>query len=381
PTQSSREDQTIIGLGGTHTPTSWWDHRLQLSLVRDTVDFRDPLTDDAQRRDPTFLTSSSNTETIRLAADWQHNFHPVSWDTVTAGLQVDQAKGDQGNPFGATLLHKTLTNYAFYGQNQMALWDRLILVAGVRADENSAFGTHVTPKFSAAFLVPETTSKLRASYGEGFRAPSINDLAFPLSGNPDLKPEQNRSLEFGLDQSLWRDRIQLGVTWYQSRFRDLIQAQFNPSTFRFVAQNVAHARTQGVEVTLGVRPGFGLDLLASYTYLDAEGENGQPLLRRPANTWNLTANYRPWDRVNLNSTLLYVGKRADIDPVTFQTTTNFKYVTWNVAASVLVLEEVGVLRRLTVFGKLDNILGDRYQEALGFPALGRRYLIGLSGEF
>jgi vitamin B12 transporter len=381
PTQSSREGQTIISLGGTHAPTSWWEHRLQLSMVSDSVDFRDPLTDEAQRRDSTFSTSSSHTETMRLAADWQHNIRPVSWDTVSLGFQADQAQGDQVDPFGTTILHKTLTNYAFYGQNQLTLWDRLILEAGVRADENSTFGTHVTPKFSTAYFVRETGSKLRASYGEGFRAPSINDLAYPGSGNPNLKPEQNRSLEFGLDQSLWRDRIRMGVTWYQSRFRDLIQAQFQPSTFRFIAMNVAHARTQGVEATLGVHPGFGLDVLASYTYLEAVGENGKPLLRRPANTWSATGNYRLWDRVNLNSSLLYVGKRADIDPLTFQTATNFKYVKWDVGASVTVLQGAGFLRQLTAFGKLENLLGVHYQEALGFPALGRRFMLGLSGVF
>jgi outer membrane cobalamin receptor len=85
--------------------------------------------------------------------------------------------------------------------------------------------------------------------------------------------------------------------------------------------------------------------------------------------------------VNLNSSLLYVGKRADIDPLTFQTATNFKYVKWDVGASVTVLQGAGFLRQLTAFGKLENLLGVHYQEALGFPALGRRFMLGLSGVF
>jgi vitamin B12 transporter len=371
PTQSSREDFGTVSLGATHTPTSWWDHRLQLSLVQDDVDFRDP-------QQP---TSTSDTVTTRLAADWQHNLRPVPWDTLTLGFQVDQAKGDQTDVSGATVLHKTLTDYAFYGQDQATLWERLILTAGVRTDENSAFGTHTTPKFSAAYLVKETGTKLRTSYGEGFRAPSINDLAYPESGNPNLKPETNRSLEFGVNQNLWGDRIQAGLTWFQSRFRDLIQAEFQPSTGNFVAENVAHARTQGVEATLALHPGYGLDVVGGYTYLDTRDQDGNALLRRPANTWNLAVNYVPWNRVNLNSTLLYVGKRDDIDPVTFARTANFKYVKWDAGVSVTVLNQIGILRKLTAYGKLANILGVRYQEALGFPALGRSYLIGLSGEF
>jgi vitamin B12 transporter len=367
PTQSSRQDFAAVSLGAAHKATSWWDHRLQLSLVQDDVDFRDP-------QQP---TSTSDTETTRWAADWQHNLRPISWDTLTLGFQVDQAKGDQTDQFGAEVLHKTITNYAFYGQNQATLWERLILTAGVRVDENSAFATHTTPKFSAAFLVTETGSKLRASYGEGFRAPSINDLAYPGFSNPDLKPEKNRSLEFGIDQNLWGDRIQAGLTWFQSRFRDLIQYSFALGK----PANVAHARTQGVEARLTLRPGFGLDVVGSYTYLDTRGQDGNALLRRPANTWNLVVNYTPWNRLNLNSSLLYVGKRDDTDPVTFGRTVNFKYVKWDAGVSVTVLDQVGVLRKLTAYGKLENILGVRYQEALGFPALGRSYLIGLSGEF
>jgi len=59
----------------------------------------------------------------------------------------------------------------------------------------------------------------------------------------------------------------------------------------------------------------------------------------------------------------------------------FKYVKWDAGASATLLNQFGVLRKLTAFGRLENILGVRYQEALGFPALGRSYLIGLSGEF
>ncbi len=376
-TQSNREGLTTVSLGATHTPTDWWSHRLQLSYVEDDVDFRDPQED--QELAQGLLTSSATgkTHTTRLAADWQHNLRPVSWDALTLGMQVEQAKGDQTDVSGATVLNKTFTNYAFYGQNQVTVWDRLILTAGLREDDYSTFGSHLSPKYSVAYLLPETNSKLRASYGEGFHAPTINDLAYPGFSNPNLKPEQNRSLEFGVDQSLWTERILASLTWFQSRFRDLIQYDYATSK----PENIAHARTQGVEAALTIRPGYGLNVVAGYTYLESLDDNGQPLLRRPENSWNFTVNYAPLKRVNLYSTLLYVGKRADTDPVTYADAENYKYVTWGAGASVTILERAGFLRNLRAHGKLDNILGVHYQEALGFPALGRRYTLGLSGEF
>jgi len=367
PTQSTREDQTNVTLGATHNPTSWYDHRIQLSYVGDDVDFRDPL-------EP---LSTADTTTSRFAADWQHNFRPISWDALSVGLQLEQSSGESRDQFGGKLFSENITNLAFYGQNQATLWDRLILGVGARVDDNSAFGSHVSPKFSSAFLIKETGSKLRASYGEGFRAPTLNDLFFPGFSNPDLKPEENRSLEFGIDQSLWRDRIQAKLTWFQSRFRNLIQA-LAPT---FKPTNVAHARTQGLEASLALRPGYGLDVVGNYTYLDSRDDAGQQLLRRPQNTWNVTANYAVTTRVNVNSTLLYVGRRVDIDPVTFGRAENTKYVKWDAGASVVVVNEVWKLRKLTAYAKLDNILGVHYEEALGFPTLGRAYLLGVSGEF
>ena len=180
---------------------------------------------------------------------------------------------------------------------------------------------------------------------------------------------------------MWQDRVLVGLTWFQNRFRDLIQ--FSGAT----PVNVDHARTQGVEATLTLHPGYGLDVVASYTYLESVSQSSvlatadnHDLPRRPANTWSLAVNYAPWSRVNVNTNLLYVGKRTmdtafDVGP------TNPKYVKWDAAVSVTLLERAGVLRKLAAHGKVENILGDQYEEAVGFPAQGRSYLIGLSGEF
>ena len=148
-----------------------------------------------------------------------------------------------------------------------------------------------------------------------------------------------------------------------------------------------HARTQGIEVSLGIHPGFGLDVVASYGYLESKSQSAalatsddHDLPRRPANTWNVAVNYSPWNRVNLNSNVLYVGKRS-MDTAWSVGPTNYKYVKWDAGASVVLFEKVGILRQLRAYGKLENILGDRYEEAVGYPTLGRSYLMGLAGEF
>ena len=83
----------------------------------------------------------------------------------------------------------------------------------------------------------------RAAYATGFRAPSINDLFFPGFGNPNLKPEEVKSWEVGVDQTLYDGRVNVGVTFFDSDFTNLIQ--FDSVSNAIL--NVGQAISRGVE--------------------------------------------------------------------------------------------------------------------------------------
>ncbi len=76
-------------------------------------------------------------------------------------------------------------------EDSVRLFDRLFLNGGLRYESNNVFGSELTPRVSAAFVVKETGTRVHGSWGKGFRAPSINDLFFPGFGNPDLQPEHS----------------------------------------------------------------------------------------------------------------------------------------------------------------------------------------------
>ena len=136
--------------------------------------------------------------------------------------------------------------------------------------------------------------RLHAAAGTGIRAPDALEIAF--TDNPGLKPERSRSVEAGVDQALFGERVVAGATAFFNRYEDLIVAVgpaiANASQYR--TDNISNARSRGVELSAALRPARGFDARVSYTFLSTEilavdnlgvapapFEVGDPLLRRP----------------------------------------------------------------------------------------------------
>lgn len=179
----------------------------------------------------------------------------------------------------------------------------LNLAAGLRYDDHSTFGGHTVGQASAAWSPNAGQTVLRASWGQGFKAPSVYEL-FSAYGNSGLKPEQADGWDAGLEQKFWSGRVDLQATYFSRTTTDLIAFDYcltlatpQCATGRFgYYDNVDRAEARGVELSATLRPLQGLDLNANYTYLDDRNRSGGPnfnrlLARRPANTANLTATY------------------------------------------------------------------------------------------
>lgn len=116
----------------------------------------------------------------------------------------------------------------YFVQENVRLWDRLFLTGGVRLEENNFFGENVglsvNPRFSVSSMLDPTrgwTLKLRAAAGRAIRAPQDQSSAY-LVLNPDLRPETNTGWEFGADQFFLGGALQLQITYFDQRSKDLI---------------------------------------------------------------------------------------------------------------------------------------------------------------
>ncbi len=283
-------------------------------------------------------------------------------------------------------------NFGWVMQHQ-AIWRNLVFTNGVRMEDNDGFGLAVVPRTSLALTLQPGQSiwgatKLKFNFGLGIKEPTMIESFSPspsFPGNPDLNPERARSFDFGIEQRFWRNFGKLDLTWFQHSYRDLVSflvTGFNPTRGSFF--NVAENKASGAEVTLELNPLRSFRTRVTYTYLDAEtvrtsnptDPGGLSLIRRPRHSGSFSV-YWNRDRITLSSDLVFVGSRRDNDFSFLQPA-----LTSNEGYSKLDLDWMYRLQpALTLFGTFENILNEKYMEALGFPALRFTYRSGIRLEF
>ncbi len=243
------------------------------------------------------------------------------------------------------------------------------------------------PKLSAAW-VPRSGSatRIHGSAGTGLRAPDGFELAF--TDNPDLKPERTTSFDLGLEQSAWGKRMTFDVTYFYSRFHDLI-VTLGPTQqglSQWQSANLSNARAQGLEFSYALRPLRAVRISTFYTYnptdvLPLDGSNdapapfqvGQPLLRRPAHNaaYDITWNHGRW---TLNTSAFFRSSVLDVEPSYGASGGIFSNAGYVRADAGL---EFALSREVAIYGRLRNLNDARYEEAFGFPSERRNFFVGM----
>jgi vitamin B12 transporter len=239
----------------------------------------------------------------------------------------------------------------------------------VRYDDNDRFGSKVTYRFAPEYLIADTGTKIRASIGTGFKAPTLSQLfqSFPdffFFANPNLKPETDLGWDAGFEQALFGNSLRFGVTYFRINIKDLIEdnADFTSTT------NIGRAKTDGVEGFLAYQPIRTLTFRFDYTYTQATDEMTQlELLRRPKNKESLNTNWQATNRLSLNATMLSVSSWVDTNRDGSIPRLNAPgYTTVDLAA----IYDLSSHWALT--GRITNLLNRHYQnpDAFDQPTLG-----------
>lgn len=239
--------------------------------------------------------------------------------------------------------------------------DRWSAEAGVRHDDSDRFGGETSLRLGAVAALAGSL-RLRASYGEAFRPPTLSDLFLPGFGNPDLEPETTASWELGLDGGggpwSW------SLTGFATDFENLIV--FPPPTFR--AESVGRAESRGVEARLAYAAGRFSGRLEA-TWLEAENlDTGRPLDRRPEESAALVLRWSP-TRWTLSATGRYVGDRPDLGTRLPSHTVADLAAAWRARPW------------LEPYARVENAFEERYEEVAGFPAPGRTLIGGVALSF
>jgi vitamin B12 transporter len=318
---------------------------------------------------PGIFTETTVVQNRRGVLDAQATFSGFTDQKVTIGMTAE-AETTQDDGYGS--IDQRQTFLAAFGEDEWHPTASTYLTAGVRYDDFDTFGSSVTGRATAAWLNPDRSIKLRASYGSGFNAPSFLELygvATGYAGNPDLKPERSRGGDAGIDVYLPKGAGSLSATWFRNDYSDLIVYDFN--VYPGTTENVGRARTDGIELEAKLRLGAGFELHASYTYLDADDlTDGIRLLRRPRNSGSADLWRDFGGGWSAGAGIQVVADRQDVDAQTFLTVNdpNFAvvrfYAAWRASP------------RLVLKARVENALNEKYQPVNGYPALG----LGAFGE-
>jgi vitamin B12 transporter len=285
---------------------------------------------------------------------------------------------------GATARH----NQAGYVEAHYQLVHRLTVIAGVRVDGNGFYGVRAVPRVGAAYALRYGSgfwgsTRLRASYGLGIKEPEL----LPPACSPQLNPERSRTVDVGLDQVFASGHLRFSATAFFNRFEDIVSfasVTNNPNCPAFFGSffNTDLARANGINSTIEAKPLHWLNIVGNYTYddskvlktanplMDPALAQGNRLFKRPLHSGSLIANAH-FRRANINFAGYYVGRRTDSDFDGLGITSDPSYVRWDVATTV------PVAKGLSAIAQVQNLFDRKYQDAVGYPSLGRNYRLGI----
>ncbi|MEH6758436.1 MAG: TonB-dependent receptor [Parasphingorhabdus sp.] len=326
--------------------------------------------------------------------EYQGSFEISPAADIVFGAEREEQRMHTGSPSDSADPYTTVRSEAdidsIYGQLRFSPIGGVTLSGGLRYDHHSRFGGSTVFSTGAAWALNDGTTVLRASYDEGFKAPSLYQL-FSLYGAANLQPEKAKGWEIGAEQALFEEKLRFSATYFHRDTDDLIDFAYCPTSgtlpeicfvpgttdtrFGYYA-NVKQSRSQGVEISAAARLG-GFFADANYSWISAEdrsvGSNfGEQLARVPRHLANGQIGYEMPFGIKTSVAMRYSGKTLDRNG---GSTILDDYLLTDVRA------EWAVAPELALFGRAENLFDVDYATANGYSSLRRSIYFGVRGSF
>ena len=260
--------------------------------------------------------------------------------------------------------------------------EALDLSAAIRHDFNDLFRDATTFRLGAGYRITEDT-RIRAAGGSGVKNPGFFELYGFVDGrfigNAALRPEKSTGWEVGLDQNLG-DSAKVAVTWFDSTLDGEIFTTFPPPDFIATPANrTTESRLRGVEVSLNAQLSDQWSLDAAYSYLKAR-ENGVEEVRRPKHIASAALTWEaPDDAASATLVVRHNGATPDVaftDPSFVPVRVQLDdYTLVNLNARVKLTDS------LSAFARVENLLGEEYEQVFSFVSPGRSAAVGVEARF
>ncbi len=346
--------------------TDYWDSILKFGYYTIQRDDRDKPDD----HEP-FYSAKGWYDASNIKGEWQNNWYLGDFDVITAGFEYKEETGESfyADNWGVSVFpKKTIDNKAWYFQNQLKLFDQLFLTGGVRVDDHEMFGTETTYKVALAYLVHQTGTKFKGTWGTGFKAPTLYQLYAPaivdygfLGGNPNLNPEESKSFDVGIEQTLFDERCRFSFVYFHNDYEDYITYYTYPDyTSTYI--NLNKAKAKGYEVEVAVNPLENLTISANYTRTETRDKtNGGQLLNRPKNKAGMSVNY-VFKKFQTTLSANHIGRRL-----------NYWWPENEMVKSYTRVDLAGtytINEHFQLFSRIENLFNEHYQEIKGYDTAG-----------
>ena len=338
----------VAGIGLNGALSARWSHALTLGHSSEDLDT------------PVY---GSRFGSSRTSLDWVNTVTLDARNTLNVGLNWSRESGYSDEAFSGGF-QASRRNAALFASWRARL-DTHLIDLSLRRDENSQFAGATTVNLAWGWQAAPNL-RLRASWGQGFRAPDFNELYYPgflglFAGDENLQPERSDSAEIGAEWSPSAGQ-RLGLSAYRTRVDQLI-AFDGP---KFQAINIDRAAIDGLELEYRWQRG-GASFEGNASWLDArDAESGERLLRRARRKASMSASYRFPSRVAIGLDLSGFSARPDVGPVQLA---GYARLDYRMAAPLA--------HGWSVEGRIENLADRDYQLIDGYSTPGRSGMLNV----
>lgn len=309
----------------------------------------------------------------RLSYDYQATVRPIDAVTFAGGFEFERERANTNS----TLTTLSISTTSGFALAQARPTDWITLDAGLRVDNNSAFGSETTFSGSGSVRIPGSPFRIFGSYAEGFQAPSSGELNFNLAQTAtfafdpslNLTPEAERSRGFdvGAEYRSGDGRFLLQAVYFNQQVDDLLTFLFVAGAPNFgVFANLDEFDTEGIEVSIAAQAASWLSVEGAYAYVDATNVSTSVIAgNQPDHRVNAQVRATPTDRLTLSAGISYNGRERSgattLEPFTL---VDFR-------------AEYQANKTFAVFGRVENALDTDYQDNLGYGTAPAAWYIGV----
>ena len=370
-TRQSKNGELSTSIDLTIPTTERWDQRITVSFYRNDLDRDSPAVF------PMVPPSMEKTLFSRTRIGWLTSAQLLNWVQLSGGVDAQFESGENDSililppAFGGATSGNFELSRTTPGLFAEVVTERggLVMEGGLRVDLPEERSSELSPRLAARYRLSHGTV-LRGSASRAFKLPSFFVLGTPrqLGGNPELKPETSVGGDVGLDHEVTRWDLNLGAAIFHTRYRDLVDFDFE--TFQFV--NRASVEATGLELSFDWHARELVQVESSLTWQSVEDRmSAQPPLHQPDWFGSARLTLRPQPALKLLLEFRFASESLDLQIPVPERDSVRGYGAFDLAASW------EISRQWTLRGRIDNLTDKSYEHFIGFPEPGLSARIGV----